>query len=409
MSELKDLTWAVQETVSPLPFEALERRGVLRRRRRRVVAGAGVVTAAAVVVLVAVLPFGAKIGTEKPPVATVPTAPAPAVDKVAQALTTAPTSVLTSVQLATPTRWAATWQSCPSGACSYTTVLSRDGVKVFAPPRRTTYSTLKWGEETIAAVGPFSEHLEADDPTWADAMMVRLTADEMVTTPLHWAKPTKTFGPDEILTDQIGGAGQLRVLNPKNATLRELETSNDQYGSSPVRDSTGRWWMVRGQSGDATDSYVAWTDDGGKTWDQTLLDPDNPASRIAVSPDGRTILASSHSDGTTPEAIQTMKVSTDRGAHWRTATNTPWGRAGGPIVFDDQTAIFLGQQPNDPTASVYGVADGKAKLLNGAPDLQDSLSGDGRLMYGVQLEAPTATKVAMSTDRGKTWSSFEAR
>jgi hypothetical protein len=46
MSELKELSWSVPETVRPVPFEQLERRGVRRRRRRQVAAGAGVAAVA---------------------------------------------------------------------------------------------------------------------------------------------------------------------------------------------------------------------------------------------------------------------------------------------------------------------------------------------------------------------------
>jgi hypothetical protein len=265
------------------------------------------------------------------------------------------------------------------------------------------------GDETIAVVGPSGSPFSASAKSWTDTSLVRLTADGPVSTKLHWAKPTKTFRPSEILTDRLS-AGELLVLNLADSSLRKLEWNADSYASSPVVDSTGRWWLVKGQSGTAVDSFIAWTDDGGKTWDQTLLDPDNGASVVTVSPNGQTILASSGGDGSTPEAIATMKISTDRGAHWRTVGNLPWGRAGGPVAFDDHTAALLGQQdPDNQGLWVYTITDGKAKLLSSAPTSPiDGLTGNGQLLYSTKIDSP-ATKVATSTDRGKTWAYFEPR
>jgi hypothetical protein len=411
MSELKDLSWAVQETVEPPGFEQLERRGVRRRRRRQALTSAGVVGVAALAVLAVLLPFGTKAGTEKPPVATIPTAPSvPPVDKDAQKLVNDPAAMIGAARMATPTRWAATWMLCPADDCSFAAVLHRDGQQAYAPVRKQGYVTLQDGDEAIAVAGPTGTPLSQNDKFWADTLLVRWTASGLSKTRLHWAKPTKTFQPGEILTDQFG---ELLVLNPAESTLRKLEWSADQYASSPVLDSTGRWWLVTGTSGDAPDSWVSWTDNGGKTWEQTLLDPDNGASIVTVSPDGQTVLASSGGDGSTPEAIVTMKMSTDRGAHWSTVTGAPWGRASGPIAFDDHTATLLGQQdPDSATLSIYTIAEGKATLVTSAPATQlDNLYGDGDLLYSTTASttgAP-ATKLATSSDHGKTWKFFEPR
>ncbi|QNE20812.1 hypothetical protein F1D05_26490 [Kribbella qitaiheensis] len=90
-------------------------------------------------------------------------------------------------------------------------------------------------------------------------------------------------------------------------------------------------------------------------------------------------------------------------------TNQPWARGGGPVAFDDGTAVMLGLRTDHPSPSLYGLSGGRAKLLNGVPDRMDDLAGDGKLLYGIQLESPHATTVATSTDRGKTWESFEPR
>lgn len=412
MSELKDLSWAVQESVEPLPFEQLERRGVRRRRRRQALAGAGAAAAATLAVLAVLLPFEAKTGTEKPPVATVPTAPvsllpSPTIDRAAQALANDKGAMLVATTTITPARWSATWMKCPTEQCNFAAVLSRDGQKAFAPVRKSGYVTLQAGDEAIAVAGPTGTPFSAADRSWSDTLLVRWTADGLSKTKLHWAEPTNSFRSDEILTDQFG---ELLVLNPANSSLRKLEWQADEYASSPVRDSTGRWWLVKGQSGDSTDSYIAWTDDGGKTWDQTLLDPDNGASYVAVSQDGQTIVASSGGDGSTPEAIIKLKMSTDRGATWRPVTNLPWGRAGGPVAFDDHTAVLLGQQDSaNPALSLYSIIGGAAKKLDSAPpNLLEGLTGDGRALYSTKVESPT-TKVATSPDRGKTWTTFEPR
>lgn len=397
MSELKELSWAIQETVEPLPFEALERRGVLRRRRRRVVAAAG---AAAVAVLVAVLPFGSDVGTEKPPAATVPTAPGmtlPPADGQAEAVVGAKDAQVRSVELVTPQRWAATWASCLTDPCKYTAVLSRDGVRALAPMRRTQYATMRAGDETIAVTGPAGTDFEQNTLSWRDAMLFRLTADGLSEEVLNWAKPSATFTDDEILTDQIGSTGQVLVLNLEDRTLRKLQLDGTVH--SPVRDGTGRWWLVKGEGGDAPDSWIAWTDDGGKTWDQSLLDPDHAPTRIAVSQNGRTVVA--FSDG------GALKLSTDRGASWRTVSDKPVGLTGGPVAFDDGTALLLGQRPDISGLSLYTLDADGTEQLDGRPDRVEDLAGHGDLVYGIRTGR--ATNVAISTDRGRSWYTLELR
>lgn len=415
MSELKDLSWAVQESVSPPGFDQLERRGVRRRRRRQTLTGVGVVGVAVLAVLAVLLPFGTKAGTEKPPVATIPTAPsslsvAP-VDKAAQKLVNDQGATIAAAKMATPTRWAATWMLCPTPEdCSFAAVLNRDGWQAYAPVRKQGYVTLQYGEEAMAVAGPTGTPFSQNDKSWADTLLVRWTAKGLSKTQLHWAKPTKTFQPGEILTDQFG---ELLVLNPADSSLRKLEWNADEYASSPVRDNLGRWWLVKGQSGQSPDSFIAWTDNGGKTWDQTLLDPDNGASIVTVSPDGQTIVAGSGGDGSTPEAIITMKMSTDRGDHWQTVTDLPWGRAGGPVAFDDHIATMLGQQePDSGTLSIYTLAEGKAIRLDDAPPtVLDDLFSDGAQLYSTTTSRPgsVATTLGTSVDRGKTWKFFEPR
>ncbi|NEA31552.1 sialidase family protein [Streptomyces sp. SID13031] len=416
MSELKDLSWEIQETVEPLPFEDLQRRGVRRRHRRQALAGAGVAAATAIAVLVVLLPFGNTPGTEKPPIATLPTAPVSVpVDQAAFALAHAKGSHLMSMTLASPSRWAAGWisASCATGTggCTSVAVLTRDGVKAFAPVRVSHYATVQDGDEVIAVAGPENLDQGKNDPSWSNATMVRLTDQGLVQKPLRWAAPTTTFAPGEILIDTITQTGEVMVLNPGQGTLRLLRIDGTNYAGSPTRDDTGRWWLVAGKN-DPPTSEIRWTDDG-KTWNRKELDPANGAAKIAVSSDGNTIVASSGGDGATPEPIIKMLISTDRGATWQQVTSTPWGRVGGPVVFNDRSAVLLGQpsadDPEGTIPSIYTITGNRAKTLGKAPALLQDLTGNEQLLYGITLGSPSATQVASSTDRGKTWEFAEPR
>ncbi|WP_432946200.1 hypothetical protein ACQPXM_07595 [Kribbella sp. CA-253562] len=415
MSELKNLSWSVQQTVQPPPFDQLERRGVRRRRRRQALAGAGVAAATAVAVLVALLPLGDKAGTEQvPPIATVPTAPVPGSiepimppEQSGDAVVRAQDAEVRSMLFATPSRWAASWISCLPEPCQYAAVLSREGSKAIAPARRAPYATLRLGDEAVAVAGPSGEVFSAEEPTWAEAVLVRLTAKGKVETPLRYAPSTSTFTAGEILLDRVVVGSTLLVLNVADATLRRLEVAGLDHPRSPVRDETGRWWVVAGDFVSGSRSEIAWSDDG-RTWNRTLLDPENPGSRIAVSPDGSTVVASSWVDGATAEAIGTLKMSTDRGARWTSVADRPWARGGGPVAFNDGTAMMLGVSKQGQTG-LYRLADGTATQLSPGPPGLEELAGDGKLLYGQVLRGPGVTKVATSVDRGLRWREFEPR
>jgi hypothetical protein len=416
MSELKDLAWSVQESVERLPFEQLERRGVRRRRRRQVLTGVGAAVTATVAVLAVLLPFGSNARSQEPPIAPAPTNPPATPDKttiVKDPAVRSKTAEVRSVTMVTSGDWAAAWADCQSTTCRYGAAVSRSGTSLPTPSGSLPFATLRAGAEPIAVAVPSGAALTPTDPSWPNTVLFRYDGRQQIRTVLHYAKPTETFGPDEVLSTQLGGNGELRVLNLQDSTLRKLKPAGLQDARSPVRDSTGRWWVVTGQSYSGSRSDIAWTDDGGKTWEKAVLDPDNPAAAIAVSRNGRTIVANSWIDGATFEAIGLLRVSTDRGAHWTTVTNKPWARAGGPVAFDDGSAVMLGLKLNDPSPSpspsLYGIMAGRAKLLNGVPDQMDGLAGDEQLLYGIQLESPTVQKVATSTDRGKTWRTFEPR
>lgn len=402
MSDLKDLAWSVQEKVDAVPFEHLERRGVRRRHRRRALVAAA---AASVVVLAAVLPWGSQLNGEEPPIAP-SVAPLPqGSDPGGEALVRSATADISMVKIASPTRWAATWSDCKSW-CTYAAVLSRDGVKATAPVRSMYYNTLQLGDEVMAVAGPEGEKLSADDPTWSKSVLFRLTDDGPKQSVLRYVEPSSTFHSGEVLINSIA-EGRLVVLNPDESTVRPLELPGVEMAWTPTRDSTGRWWIVGGQLGNTARSDIYWTDDGGKHWNQSLLDPDNPGMALAVSPNGRTIVATSFVEP--KEQIATMKLSTDRGATWTTVTTPPWVRAAGPVVFDDGTVMMIGKTEADPVDVLHRIVDGQVLPVEGTRDRLYDLETDGSLLYGIANEDPINKRVATSTDRGKTWQFFEPR
>lgn len=168
----------------------------------------------------------------------------------------------------------------------------------------------------------------------------------------------------------------------------------------------GRWWITAAKE-NGKPWQIAWTDDGGKTWQRHTVSDGALPSRIAVSHDGRTIVATSWHDGATFEAIGSVVISTDRGVSWRTVQGTPWARMGGPVPFDDGTAALLGIQPENnakPTGYLIGT-DAKARKAEGWPKQLEDLDGDGKFLHGKS----SPTSLAISNDRGETWRTITPR
>lgn len=400
MSELKELSWQIQQTTEPLPFEALERRGVRRRRRRQLLAGTGVVAAVAIAVLAALLPLGDLTGTGQPPPATTPKPIV--VDQAAEDLLRGSDALRGEVAFATATRWAATWSSTYAGKPAYTAVLSRDSVRTTAPVRELQYSVLRTRDETIALSGPSGDEFSKDDPSWPRTVMVRLTDQGRTEKPLRWAAPTTTFAANEIVTTAVAPKQFPLILNPDDGTLRELRIPNAELLWSLVQDSTGRCWLVA-MSGSA--SYVFWTDNGGSSWTKALLVSQNTTAGVWVSADGNTVVAQSvsseESGGATP-----LRRSTDRGRTWTTVGAMDRSLTRGPAVFDDGRVLLL--EPRSGTVSKLVLPGGE--VVGEAPrDLNDLQGGDG-LLYGIINPSPEGTNAILtSTDDGKTWKRFEPR
>ncbi|HEY3557783.1 MAG TPA: hypothetical protein VGL05_09980 [Kribbella sp.] len=371
-------------------MELLERCGLPRSMPPLLVVG---VLAAVTSMVIAVLHlYTPEAAADKPPTISPAAAGAPGTNVV-----NSQRAQVLSITMVTRNRWAAGWSDCTSGpTCKYAAVVDRDGARSTAPEWPVPYATLRAGSEAIAVAPPLEGTL-----TGGATMMFRLTYDGPLLTRLRYRLPTTTFGKNEILTDQIV-PGRIVVVNPEESTVRMLQ---DRGTRSPVCDRSGRCWMLSGIG--RTD--IVWTDDGGKTWGSRSLDPHNQLGRLAVSPDGRTLLTTSVTvTATGGQAVAKLEISTDRGANWKTVQNPPPSLSTAPLAFDDGTALMLGGRAGD-RPRLYRVSDGAAKPAGGYPgDLAD-LDGDQHLMYGFEIPRRRTTEVVLSTDEGATWSKFAPR
>ncbi|WUJ72340.1 hypothetical protein OG809_03530 [Kribbella soli] len=392
MSELKELAWDVQETVQPLPFEALERRGVRRRHRRQALAGAGVVAAVTIAVLAALLPLGNLTGTEKSTAAKQAAIP---VDQAAENVIHDKKAAMAGVAFATPKRWGAVWSIVqPGSTWKSSAVLSRDGVRATAPVRKNDYTVVRDRDEVLALSMPTS--MKGSDPTWAQAVMVRLTDQGRIEKKVRWAPPTTEFGDGDILL----AYGTLRALNPETGVLREIKIPGIDNATQPQRDSTGRWWVVAARNSGVGNIY--WTDDHGKTWGHSVISPGKVLGSLGVSPDGRTLVVI---PGFKPARIQhdeqvPLRLSTDRGEHWTTVATRDEPYLQSPVAFDNGTGLALYQGKNREL-----LRPGAGKSYTPPTDL-GNLTTAGDFVYGMQYNGNQAIT---STNHGKTWKYFQPR
>jgi hypothetical protein len=393
MSELKELSWEVQEAVRPLPFEEMQRRGLRRRRRRQALAGAGVAAAVALVVLVGVLPFGNLTGSKEPP----PAAPTTiSVDRAAEKLIRDKKSGAMGIAFATPTRWASVWNSPqPDYTSNQAAVLQRDGVRTTAPVRKNGYSVLKVGEEVLAV--SMATSMKGSDPTWSQALMVGLTDQGRVEKKLRWAPPTGEFADSDVLL----AYGTLRALNPETGTLREVKIPGVDNATQPYRDSTGRWWVIGAKSSGV--GKIFWTDDLGKTWDNSVISPGRMGGRLAVSPNGRTLVLIPGdvpgAAGTTEDDVP-LRLSTDRGEHWTEVATRSSTYLSSPVAFDNGTGLALFQGKKREL-----LRPGAGQPFTPPADLGQLIATDD-FVYGLQYNG---NNTITSTDRGRTWKYFEPR
>jgi hypothetical protein len=376
----------------PRVVERLARLGVPRAWPPLLVIG--VLAATTSVVLATVLWITGRTGPTHPPAAADPAL----TGKDGTSVVKSDRAQVRSITMVTRNRWAAGWSDCMSGStCRYSAVIDRDGVKATAPEWPVPYATLRAGTEAVA-VAPPREGTLTGDPT----MLFRLTYDGPVLTRLRYVLPTETFQSDEILTDQIV-PGRIVVVNAKDATVRMLQTPGAR---SPACDTSGRCWILTGVG--RTD--ISWTDDGGKNWDSVPLDAHNQLGKLAVSPNGQTLVMTAVSvDAAMNENIARMRISTDRGAHWASVQDTPVRLDAAPLAFDNGTAVLLGGRAGDPKARLYRISDGVAGPDTGYPgDLAD-LAGDADLLYGFEVPRRRTTEATYSTNQGKTWTKFAPR
>ncbi|MFC9694831.1 hypothetical protein ACFTSF_40160 [Kribbella sp. NPDC056951] len=409
MSDLKDLAFTVQQAVDAPSFDSLGRRATRRRTRRRLSIAAAVSAVVAAVLIIGTLPGG---GARKVPIAPQPTVSNS--DRDGEALIHDPGANVESFVASDSSHWAAAWSRCPNNECSSAAVLSSNGRKVITPVRPGPWATLLVGKEPIAVYGA---HLPAtvgdDDPTPGEALLLRFADRGAVQTPLRYTAPTRTFEEGELLTDKVM-PGEIAVLNLKKSTLRRLDLPNSPDRMSgpqkPVRDDTGRWWFLGGRGPDR----ILWTDDHGKSWQHELLDAEHSGNWLAVSRNGRTIVATSSSitaGNVTLERLETTKVSTDAGATWRTVSGLPYTVDGKPAALDDGTVLLLGRQPNDVGASLYTISEGQVRTKGTAPQFLWGFASGSEPLYGIANSQPhgALTQVAHSADHGKTWDYLEPR
>ncbi|MFF0344964.1 WD40/YVTN/BNR-like repeat-containing protein [Kribbella sp. NPDC004875] len=369
--------------------ELLERCGLPRSMPPLLVLG---VLAAITSVVLAVTLSAHRSAADSGPVAIAPAA----AGSPGTAVVAADRAQVLSMTMVTRNRWAAGWSDCTSGPnCKYAAVIDRDGARATAPEWPVPYATLKSGDEAIAVAPPREGTLTGDS-----TMMFRLTYDGPVLIRLRYRLSTSTFHTGEILTDRIV-PGRIVVVNPEESTVRMLDTRGTR---SPACDDTGRCWMLTGIG--RTD--ITWTDDGGKTWGTQGLDRHNQLGKLAVSPNGRTVVMTSVLVSDNGETVAGMRISTDRGATWKTVHNPPPSLNAPPLAFDDGTALMLGGRPND-RPRLYRVRDGVAKLDRGYPGDLAVLAGDEHLMYGFEVPKRRTTEVVLSEDEGATWTKFAPR
>lgn len=370
--------------------ELLERCGLPRSMPPVLVLG---VLAALTSVVIAVLHLSAPAAPVDRPIAIEPAA----AGNPGTSVVSSPRAQVLSITMVTRNRWAAGWSDCTSGpTCQYAAVVDRDGARSVAPEWPVPYATLRAGSEAIAIAPPREGTL-----TGGATMMYRLTYDGALLTRLRYRLPTTTFQKGELLTDQIV-PGRIAVVNVEESSVRMLQSRGTR---SPSCDGSGRCWMLTGIG--RTD--IIWTDDGGKSWGAKSLDPHNQLGRLAVSPDGRTLLTTAVTvNATGGQVVAKMQISTDRGANWRTVQSPPPSLSTPPLAFDDGTALMLGGRAGD-RPRLYRVRDGAAKLDGGYPGDLAGLDGDEHLMYGFEIPRRRTTEVVLSTDQGKTWSKFAPR
>ncbi|HZX07274.1 hypothetical protein [Kribbella sp.] len=370
-------------------MELLERCGLPRSMPPFLVVG---VLAAVTSIVVAVLHLSTpEAAADKPP-ALVPALAGPPGTTVV----TSPRAQVLSMAMATRDRWAAGWSDCTTGPnCTYAAVIDRDGIRATAPAWPVPYVTLRTGTEAIAVAPPLEGTLDG-----SASRLFRLTYDGPQLTRLRYRVPTTTFQQGEVLSDQIV-PGRIVVVNPQDSTVRMLQGGGTR---SPICDGSGRCWMLSGIG--RTD--IVWTDDGGKTWGSQSLDTHNQLGRLAVSPDGQTLVSTTVVVTDSGQQVAKMAISTDRGNHWTAVQNPPPSLSTSPVAFDDGTAMMIGGPPG-ARPRVYRISEGAAKVNGGYPgDLAD-LSGDQHLLYGPEVPKRRTTGVVLSTDNGTTWTRFAPR
>ena len=363
---------------------------------RWVLGGAGAVVVAGIAVLALLAPDVRRDEPEPP-------TPTPTPDGGATVITAAD-ATLEGFAAVAGNFWASSWSSCTPTPCRYAARVNIAGLTADTPISDRPVSVVPNGDTTIAVLAPKTSPLSAADPTWKQSFLMQLSGDGRQLRPLIYAAPSSTFTSGEIL-GQLTGTEELTVLNPFEGSLRTLKVPADlRHPRLPVRgvSNYGRWWLLADAPGGG--SQVAWTENGGRTWQRHKLvrsGAADGAGTVSTSFDGQTaVVVIPAADGST----RTMERSLDAGRSWQQIADPP-ARVSGAMPFSDGTTIMVARRPGEAGPTTYVVdTEGRIEEAGEAPDV-GSLSGYGTYLYGID----SVSTVALSRDWGMTWDSFEPR
>jgi hypothetical protein len=400
MSDLKELAWHVQTTVDDVDFARLVRRGRRRKLRNRALAGTtvGLMIATAALSTGTAMPWQDELSSP----AGQSGMGSPITLRPGRDIAHDPGAELRQFFQLASGRWVALWESCTlSHGCQRTVASKQDGSVAF------TTGTVDF-PHLGSVSGTVFGYRVSENPAEAPKLIV-VTSDGPVERDLAVQAATERFDDELIVAGFRGNGPAVFDLSHSSARPLTMPSGLEKMKERPVRDSSGRWWVLTADG----PSYVAWTDDGGSSWERHLLE-NGPAyvGGVSVSPNGQTVLVHSfHRDGT-----GVLQLSHDRGRTWSTVDGNPWTAEGSMVAFDDGTALMLGRGPGireDQPQRLYRIGtDGKVAQVSGAPAGLSTLAGTGSQLSGLVTEEGARSetlRVAVSKDAGKSWQTFEPR
>lgn len=404
MSELKDLVWTVQSTVTDPDFDTIVRRANRRRTRRRAIATAATATAVvAVATVTATAPLRDRSGdpatTIPPPTQTSPLPPL----RPGRDIVYAANAKLQGIVMTADDRRLASWQSCNADEsdCQNVAVASEAGRPVIG----TTFREWSFLQDDRGQLAGFVPPQESNGgplgPTvfeWTGpGVLLTQTGSEVRETELTPGEPVTTFDDGDLLFEDEPGPW---VVDPAERTVHRLtlpgEFAETRFGAL-TRDRTGRVWLTAGDPA----GYLLWSDDG-RNWEKVALGTDAWSAWLAVSPDGRTVAVAAQQNG---KPHGPTRISHDRGQTWRQVPTS--ADLEGLVAFEDGTVLMSETSAIGETSRVSRInRDLTTSPIPGSPQTLTWLRASGDTVYG-QLRNSYA--VAVSTDRGQTWHNIVPR